>query len=87
MTPEQSVIKFFVGEFARHVRELPFADAVQFLRGGLILIGDHVEAQKLREICIALTNVDAQLELIAGPQLRLPFDRPGKPQASEGGLA
>ena len=68
---EESAIALFVGEVARHVRALPFHEAVQFLRGGLLLIGDRAEAQPLREVSIVLTSAENQLELIA----RSPLER------------
>lgn len=66
---------FFVEEIARHARTLPLNEAVQFLKGGLQLIGDREEVQALREASIALNAADNQLELISGQQLRLSLER------------
>ncbi len=72
---DAEAIAFFVrqaGELARS--EMSLRTARPFLRGALLLAGEHDAVEALRTAYEALCVGDQQLELIAGGQLRLPLD-------------
>lgn len=75
---EAEAIAYFCAEMSAHARTLPMRDATLFLRGALILIGAESDAvSELRSAFMRLSAADAQLELIASPQLKLPLKGDG----------
>lgn len=65
----------FFGESVRHAQSLSLTECVRFLTGMLAAVGGtHPSAARLRLALSNLTNSDAQLELIALGQLKLPLD-------------
>lgn len=69
---EAAAIEVFIADVAAIVRRMPVSEARPFLRGLLALVVEH-ELPELRTAYQALCASDAQLELLAGPQSRLPF--------------
>lgn len=63
------------------VRDFTLADALPYLRGLLILTEDRPELDHLRSVYSQLSTADAQLELIASGQLRLPLAPASRPAA------
>jgi hypothetical protein len=70
MTDEE----YCVAESVKLARSLPLADAVSYLRGLVKLAGDCEAIAPAREACMKLSEADEQLELIASPQAKLPFN-------------
>ena len=71
--------RYFISESLRHARTLSLSDSTTYLRGMMMLIDEDVMPE-LRETIRTLVQCDAQLELIANPQLKLPLDgHGGKP--------
>lgn len=71
MTPKT---QFFMQETIRIVRQMNLPDARRYLGGLLELLGDCDEAHTLRTVLMHLDESDRQLDLIAGPQPRLPLE-------------
>lgn len=69
-------IEFFQARAARDVRAMPLAEAKEYLRG-LLIVANPEELGDLRKIYCALRDCDAQLELLTGPQVKLPLDSNG----------
>lgn len=63
--------QFFVSECIKRSVDMSYRDRFTFLRGMLLLAGDVEEVADLRSAFMALEAADDQLELIAGPQMRL----------------
>lgn len=68
--------RFFVTESVRYSRSLPYVDCLAYLRGMLRSCGDQEIVADLRVIVSRISASDAQLELIAAGQLKLPFEPP-----------
>jgi hypothetical protein len=71
---EEQARAFFIASIAAHARTLPASDAVNFLYGALLVCGERDELDPLYKAYTQLRDSDAQLELIASNQLRLPLD-------------
>lgn len=74
MSPDQTPQQLCVSEVIRRARELSYRDSLTMLRGLLLLAGDADEVHALRAVVMQLDAADDQLELIAGPQMRLPLN-------------
>lgn len=83
---EEEAIAFFRKLTIATARSLPMSESVDFLRGALAVAGDHEAVAELRAAYLQLRNIDAQLDLIAGGQLKLPLDdeRPNDRQNGDG---
>lgn len=66
--------EFCLIESVRSARDMSFQDSVRYLRGLVLIAGDHEAAHSLRQTVIELCETDAQLELIASGQLKLPLE-------------
>ena len=77
-TPSQlsADVAFAVQESVRHARTLPLSEASRFLRGFLALVEDDAHVTAVRSVYARLSQCDEQLELIAGPQPKLPLNQP-----------
>lgn len=62
--------EYFIAESIAHARTLPLPDAVRFLRGLLESCGDENALAPIRNVYIALSQSDNQLELIQNGQLK-----------------
>ena len=65
---------FAVQESVRHARTLPLPEASRYLRGFLALVEDDKIITQVRSVYARLSQCDEQLELIAGPQPKLPLN-------------
>ena len=59
------------------IRQMPLAEAIPFLTGAVAVSGDHPAMKDLRGTLVDLRSADDQLELLAGPQMRLAFTPEG----------
>jgi hypothetical protein len=76
-TPETTPLtdeQFCVAEIAQCARRMSYPDSFRLLRGFLKLAGDAPEVHDLRDAVLALDAADAQLELLASPQIKLPLE-------------
>jgi len=64
-------IAYYVECITATARQMPLADARQFLRGALLVGGEHDAVAPLRQAYRRLHEAEEQLELIAAGQLRL----------------
>jgi hypothetical protein len=78
MSPEN----FFVTEAVKHARNLSYRDAMNFMRGLLLVCGDVEEVAVLRRQFQLLQECDQQLELIAAGQLIFPLNLSGAAAAA-----
>lgn len=62
---------FFLTESIAHARRMKIPDAVLYLRGLLQSTVSTEMSEKIRGICISLSESDRQLELLQGSQLKL----------------
>lgn len=65
------VASFYRETVVALARTMPLAEAVKFLRGALIVAGEHEAMTDVRKAYVSLAHGDQQLELIASGQLKL----------------
>jgi hypothetical protein len=70
---EAEDVTFFVAELCRAARAMPVADARRLLRGALALMDEATAIDPVRIAYRRLADADAQLELLAAAQLKLPL--------------
>lgn len=66
-------VTFFVAELCRSARAMPVADSRRLLRGALALMDEAPAIEPVRLVYRQLAEADAQLELLAAAQLKLPL--------------
>jgi hypothetical protein len=74
---EGDAISFYVQRIADTARTMPLRDAAAFLQGALCLAGEHDAVAEVRTTYYRICESDAQLELIASGQMRLPLTGEG----------
>lgn len=61
---EAADVDFTVGHLMRSARQMPVADAAKLLRG-FLLVTDPDRFPEIASLYLSITQVDAQLELLA----------------------
>lgn len=67
---------FFISESIEHARELPLRDCIKYLKGFLMILGDHPAKAAVNTVCETLSSTDQQLDLIQIGQLKLALGSP-----------
>jgi hypothetical protein len=75
---EGDAIHFYGKQVVAFARTLPVSEMIEFLRGALAVAGSNDSVEPIREAYIKLAAGDAQLELIASGQLKLPLGGNGQ---------